>query len=247
MGYSLSWIAVRGRSESEIHRLLEIRKTGRRGDYNGPHPVVGDMLRNGWYILIAQECDDLIAESKTLALLSKGCEVVACSIEEHVMYSSCAFWKKGKKAWSVTHRGEIGPFDISKTGKLPEGFASIEHQLIADQNNENNEDSKNISVDHVFELPLIMAKQLVGFKHDEVADEPEDGLYEVLELSSRQRIMRTARRYMGCAYLIGIVLFVLGVSISILIAIRPVVHYVVDWLIKLITEWLAGRAMGAWQ
>ncbi len=225
MGYSLSWIAVKERPDSEIHRSLGLKKTGEYGDYYGKHRIVGRVLKNGWYILIAQGCDDPITKSRALASLSKSCEAVACSIEEHVMFSSCAFWKNGKKAWSVKHRGEEGPLDILKTGKLPQNYASIERGLVETQKSEDNEGE---GVDHVFDLPLVMAKQLVGFRHDESPSEPDDGAYQILELNYQQRISRTIRAIIPWAYLLG-VLALFGI---LMVAFAEVAHWTLDWLFK---------------
>src|SRR5262245_51761905 len=107
MGYSLSWTAVKGRSNKELKQVLGFRSTGTHGNY-GEHTLVGRQLRDGWYLLIANTCDDRIAQNITLAHLSKGCQAVACSIEEHVMFSSCVFWNEGKKVWSVKHREDPG-------------------------------------------------------------------------------------------------------------------------------------------
>lgn len=231
MGYSLSWVAVKGRTDSEIHQSLGLKKTGRHGDY-GKQRIVGRMLKKGWYIIIAQGCDDPITRTKTMAMLSKGCEAVACSIEEHVMFSSCAFWKKGKKTWSVTHRGDEGPLDIVKTGKPPESCALLERELIEAQKKEDNE---NESVDHVFDLPLVMAKQLVGFRHDEEVNEPEDGVYEVLELNYQQRITRAVKAILPWAYLLGVLLLV----VAIMTGFAEVARWLLDWLFKLVKDFVS--------
>ncbi len=227
MGYSLSWIAVKGRIDLEVLQLLGLKKTGKHGDY-GKQRIVGRMLKNGWYILIADGCDDPMTKAKVLALLSKGCEAVACSIEEHVMFSSCAFWKKGKKVWSVKHRGDEGPLDIVKSGKLPERYTLIERELIEAQKTEDNESE---SVDHVFDIPLLMAKQLVGFRHDEETLEL-NGTYEILELNYRQRIDRAIRATLPWLYLIGIIL-IIGV---VMVIAADAARSLMDWLLKLVKD-----------
>lgn len=186
MGYSLSWIAVKGRPDREIRQLLGLKSTGKYGTY-GEHRIAGKDLRNGWYILIANECDDPITKGEILAEISKGCRAVACSIEEHVMFSSCAFWENGRKAWSVQHRGDEGAFDLVTTGKLPESYSLLKKELIEKQKSEGGEQA---DVDHVFDLPLELAKQYVGFRHDEGAGDTENGTYEILDAGLLQKCSR---------------------------------------------------------
>lgn len=227
MGYSLSWIAIKGRSDLEIHQLLDLKKTGKLGDY-GKHRIVGRALKDGWYILIANGCDDPITKSKVLALLSKRCEALTCSIEEHVMFSSCAFWKNGKKVWSVKHRGEEGPLDITKTGKLPESYTMVERELIEAQKAE---DEENGGVDHLFDVPLVLAKQLVGFRHDEETPGIEDGTYEILELSARQRIGRAIKATLPWLYIVGVIVAV-GLAMA-------TASWFIDWLLKLVKDFVS--------
>jgi hypothetical protein len=203
MGYALSWVAIKGRSTEELRKILGFKATGKHDNY-GEHALVGRQLPNGWYILIANACDDRITKSKLLTELSKGCQVVACSIEEHVMFSSCACWNKGKKVWSVRHNGDRGTFDIVSSGKLPENYSSLKHELIEKQKTEGGE---NAEVDYVFELPLQMAKQLVEFKHDEEMDQV-DRSYEIYEFNLFQRVCRAISASFIWLYIGGFLLFI---------------------------------------
>jgi len=221
MGYSLSWIAVKGRSSKELQQVLGFRSTGRHGNY-GEHTLVGRQLRDGWHLLIANTCDDRIAQNTTLAHLSKGCQAVACSIEEHVMFSSCAFWNEGKKVWSVKHRGDRGVFDVVKSGNVPANYSLLKSELIEMQRSEGDE---NAGVDHVFELPLQLAKQLVGFKHDEELS----GSYEILELNYLQRASRVVAASMAWLYLAGVLV---GVTV-LLSLVAVVVRGSFGWIIRL--------------
>jgi len=223
MGYSLSWIAVKGRSNKVLQQVLGFRITGRHGNY-GEHALVGRQLRDGWHLLIANTCDDRIAKNKTLAYLSKGCQAVACSIEEHVMFSSCAFWNEGRKVWSVKHRGDQGVFDVVKSGKVPENYSALKNELIELQRSEGGE---NAGVDHVFDLPLQLAKQLVGFRHDE---EAVSGSYEILELNYLQRASRAVAASVAWLYLAGVLVGL----VALLGLVAVVVRGSFDWLIRLV-------------
>ena len=104
----------------------------------------------------------------------KDGEVVACSIEEHVMFSDASLWRDGKKVWDVRHQGDRRVTDLTAEGELPAAFDAT-RKLYAEK--QAAEDPKEkFSVDWYFEIPLALAKGLVGFKHDE--DGPGD--FEVL-------------------------------------------------------------------
>ena len=163
-----------------------MKSTGRSGNY-GEHPLVGRRLPNGWYIVIADSCDDRIVRKTTLVQLSERCRVIVCALEEHVMASSCASWEEGKKKWSVKHQSERGVLDVKTSGKVPEIFYPLKEKLIREQKAEG---GANADVDHLFDLPLELAKEYTGFKHDEVANDTDDEEYEVLDVGSLQKVSR---------------------------------------------------------
>jgi hypothetical protein len=96
--------------------------------------------------------------------LSQNYRVVACSIEEHVMFSSAEEWVAGAMAWRAVHAGENGPMDLKTSGALPPSFQSMANALAAKQEAEG---GKTAEVDHYFDIPLNAAKAITGFKHDE--------------------------------------------------------------------------------
>ncbi|MDO8505361.1 MAG: hypothetical protein Q7S48_02190 [bacterium] len=203
MGYSLSWIAVQGHPTDEIKEFFGLKTTGTYGRY-GKHALVGRALSDGWYLLIANTCDDKIIRDEILESLSKDCQIVACSIEEHVMFSASALWKKGKKIWSVTHNGEEDSFDIAEHGNIPASYSALKNQAIAEQKAEGDTD---MMVDHLFDLPLLLAKQLVGFKHDEPSPKIPQDSYEVFEDGNRSGFLHALSTSPWLWRIIGPVIF----------------------------------------
>lgn len=173
MGYSVSWLACRGLPFETVTSRLSLRATGRQGECLRTM-VSAQTLGNAWHLVIANRCDHRIIEAPSLAALSVGCDVVACAIEEHVMYASAEYWRDGQRIWRIEHCGEEGENHLAVEGRPPAGLA----QLVAETQRMQAEDGE---VGWYFEIPLDCAKQSVGFKHDE--DNPDidyDG-FQILE------------------------------------------------------------------
>lgn len=77
MGFSLSWLAVRGKEAAAVRRVLGVRRTGQREDVPDS-PLLGADLPNGWYLVLANGC--VLEESQPLSELSSGGEVVTCFV-----------------------------------------------------------------------------------------------------------------------------------------------------------------------
>jgi hypothetical protein len=118
-------------------------------------------LPGGWVLVAADRCDHRILSPENLASLSAGCEAVACAIEEHVNFASSEFWIDGRRLWRVAHADDEGPENVSTEGSPPESF----QQLIATAEPW---DSENMEGHFHFDIPLILAKDLAGYRHDEV-------------------------------------------------------------------------------
>jgi hypothetical protein len=105
MGQSLSWIGVQATIAAELYTKLGLAETGDRGD-NLKFPMSGQELPNHWYLLVAKRCDYLILSDGILSELSAECSIVACSIEERVMYMSTGFGEAvGKSGTCITGAG----------------------------------------------------------------------------------------------------------------------------------------------
>jgi Family of unknown function (DUF6461) len=176
MGYSIAWLAAQGKPPQSLLAEIDLRPTGKAGEF-ADHPVVGAALEDGWYLLVAQGCDHRMISDRVLKTLSRGCRVIACSVEEHVMFSAAWLWEDGKCVWSVSHQGDEKTHDLSADGVLPEFFAGVRDELLARQAAEGGEDAE---VDYVFEIPLELARRISGFKHDSSASAAIDH-FEVLD------------------------------------------------------------------
>lgn len=183
MGFSLSWLAVRGKPASDILHELQLRPTGEHA-LEGESPFVGGQSDAGWYLLVMPGAEHHLLQPEALERLSAACEVVTCTVEEHVMFSQATRWHHGRQVWAVTHEGEAGPVGVEEQGTLPPEYPLIRDPLMREQGAAGGAEA---DVDHLFDIPVKLAQALVGYRHDERSPAFEGGGFEVLESEARSR------------------------------------------------------------
>jgi hypothetical protein len=87
------------------------------------------------------------------------------------------FWSKGKSQLRLSHEGENGPKGLDIDGNPPESLTTIRKEMEALQLAEGGDKA---GVDYLFEIPLEVAKSLVGFKHDEICAHLTGGRFEAM-------------------------------------------------------------------
>lgn len=176
MGISLSWVAVEELPADDALSWLALSKTAK----SCAHPfkgVAGHALPNNWYLVAAGRYDHRVANAASMSALSKGCQAIACAIEEHVNFASTELWQDGTRVWHVQHQGDKDCENISSEGKVPQRF----HELLATVEPV---DSENLDGHFDMDIPLILAKELSGFRHDD--SDPEFDSTPFAELTDLQ-------------------------------------------------------------
>jgi hypothetical protein len=177
MGWSLSWAAVKSADAQTVCSILGLRQTGKKEDI-AESKVSGTALPTGWYVVVFNRTE---IKDSTLEKLSQAHEVIGCFVEEHVMCSSAAYWKNGQQIWRVFHNGgDDGVEHLQTGGQMPAEFATICQQQLTKQQAETVSNDE-LGVDHIFDLPLNLAKALTGFQHDDPASGLADQAFEALE------------------------------------------------------------------
>jgi hypothetical protein len=174
VGYSLSWAAVKGVSLQTICSALSFRLTGRREEIP-ESDIVAAQLPTGWSVVILNH---EILEGQKLESLSEGREVVYCLVEEHVMLSSASGLKDGQTLWTVHHNAQRGELHLEVEGTPPRGLERIREVLVAKQKAASGE---NTGVDYLFDVPLELARDLTGFRHDADIPGVSGDVFEILE------------------------------------------------------------------
>jgi hypothetical protein len=174
MGWSLSWVALKGGNLQTVCSALGLRVTGKREE-SAESKIVGAELPTGWYVVQFNRTE---MEDRELARLSRSGEVVYCFVEDHVMVSWASGWREGNKVWSVLHDCEKGLFHLDIKGEAPAELKGIAERLIAEQQAAGGEKA---DVDHVYDAPAELAKKLTGYRHDQDMPGLTGDVFEILE------------------------------------------------------------------
>jgi hypothetical protein len=177
MGWSLSWAALKDGNLQTACAALGLRPTGKREE-TAESKIVGAQLPTGWYVIQFNRSE---LKDRVLARLSRSGETVCCFVEDHVMVSWASGWREGKKIWSVTHDCEKGLFHLDVKGEAPAEVKGIAERLIAEQHADGGEKA---DVDHVYDVPADLAKELTGYRHDHDMPGLTGEVFEVLDRES---------------------------------------------------------------
>lgn len=182
MGYAISWIAVKNKSEKDVHEYFGFSETSETEEIPESN-ISASMLPGGWYLIWFNRCESPYVQHEVMATLSRNCSVVACVVEEHVMYSRSEYWENGELIWKIIHDSQIGIYDLQASGDLPDDFERMKSDIFAQQDSAGGDKA---DVDYIFDLPLEPLKKMTFFKHDEESPELRGVEYKVLA-SNRKR------------------------------------------------------------
>ena len=154
MGYAIGWLAIRGSSEPAVLAALGLEKTGEK---EAVPESDWCSTRVGEWILI---WSNSFAPARFVDAASriKG-EAVICDVEEHVMFASATAFVGGVPNWRIVHDAQQTHDHLTVEGKPPESLVRIQAEEFARA-------SEDGEVDFVFEIPIRMAMEAVGFRHD---------------------------------------------------------------------------------
>lgn len=191
MGICLAWLAFRHRPADQVHAEFGLAPTGRQGDFLA-FAFSAAELPNGWRLVLALG-DVSILDDGVLARLSREGEVVTCFVEEHVMASQSSCWRDGVRVWRVDHESERGEHDLRTEGTPPASLASHHASAIEA---EAADPPGDLAVDFIFDVPVALAGEIVGYRHDH--DAPgldEHGFRELTRLTAPIGVKRPWWRF----------------------------------------------------
>ena len=165
MSYRVQWIAVRGRSESEILARFGFAKASQGGD----DTCIGGELEGGWYVVAVYDDTGRFDDEDEMRDFSRGGAILHCTIIESVTSSFATFYENGEIAWRLSHSGDSDdPYDLQVRGTMPPQFERLRAAAIAAQKQADAEYAQDESagtVDMMFDLPIDLAESVCGFHH----------------------------------------------------------------------------------
>jgi hypothetical protein len=173
MGYSLSWIAVKGKPPQAVRDAFSFRMTDEREEIPESDLSAVEMP-SGWYLIVSNHTEQVVSDAAMQHLSSSGCELVTCFVEEHVMVSKATGWKDGRFIWSVTHDVQKGRQHLDVQGEPPAEFAAIRDRAFSEQA------AGDRDCDYLFDIPVETARSVAGYRHDEDVPGLSGELFEVL-------------------------------------------------------------------
>ncbi|WP_294334963.1 hypothetical protein [uncultured Sphingomonas sp.] len=160
MGFSISWVGVRGADKAWLLDTLGFADTGTLDEANeAPFSIAA--LPTGWTILFSNDFD--FPQPTMLEHLSLKHDVIACQVEQHVMYSAASAFIAGVMQWSVAHDAQQGLRHLHTEGTPPITLETIRESLGREL--ENQPTDENL-VDFLFDAPIELAAQTTGYRHD---------------------------------------------------------------------------------
>jgi hypothetical protein len=173
MGYSLSWIAVKGKPPQAVRDEFSFRMTDAREEIPESELSAVEMP-SGWYLIVSNHTEQVVSDAAMRRLSSSGCELVTCFVEEHVMVSRATGWKDGQLKWSVTHDAQKGLMHLDVQGEPPPELAAIRDQKFAEQA------AGDSDCDYLFDIPVETARSVAGYRHDQDVPGLSGDVFEVL-------------------------------------------------------------------
>ena len=183
MGFCVSWVAVHGKDPQVVLDELGWRRTGQQEEFP-ESPTTCATLRPGWFSIIMVGRADAYDGSLDFARLSKGAEVVACFVEEHVMFSAAVLWRDGSKIWSVEHDAQQGILHLDVFGQLPPEMALIIEEAKSSQDAE---DAGGADTDFTFDIPVDISQRITGLRYDRSDIDGVELTFDVLAKVPRAR------------------------------------------------------------
>ncbi|MCA9254335.1 MAG: hypothetical protein KDA33_01800 [Phycisphaerales bacterium] len=186
MGFRMSWIAIRGIPPDIALDSLSLERTGTR-ESTPESPIACASLPNNWFLIVINDHIPSITGPDAVAAISIGGKAVVCHVNETTMDSSAAGYEDGDQTWSVVHNPEQDPTNVDINGRPPASLCNILERLNAAQCATVGAHAK---VDHLFDAPVDLANEIVGFRYDTDVDFEVDPPFEVLRLKRRTRKWR---------------------------------------------------------
>ncbi len=181
MSFALAWFAVQGIGKDDFLDRAGFTDTEELDEYFDQDHSGGE-LAGGWYVVVTSELG--LADPARFAQWSADGRLVAVVIHEDTANTLATEWRDGKLVWSVSHDGSDGGEELAVEGQLPEVFEELKQEAIAAQTELRTDadgEDEGEEVNFVFDIPLDLAAEITGFRHDELGFDDDIPPFTILE------------------------------------------------------------------
>ncbi len=169
MSFALAWFAVQGIDKDVFLERAGFEDTGEVDEYFEEEHSGGE-LPGGWYVAVSNDVG--LLDPAKLTVWSAGGRLVAVVVHDDTANSLATEWRDGKQVWSVSHDGSEGGDRLDVEGVLPDVFEELKQEAAA---------VAEEGVEAVFDLPLDLAAEVTGFRHDEMGFDDDVEPFTALE------------------------------------------------------------------
>lgn len=176
MGFHGCWLAAKDIDDDFLAGIIGLSLTDEEISHPFEAPHCFGHLPNGWTLCVLSNWEERLVQPDLLSKVSYSTEVMACLVEESSMICSAQLWSNGRKVWEVTHNAQIDVNHLEFEG-VPASALLETYRKQAIASRESDEE-----VDFMFDVPLTLARDITGFKHDD--ELPEGAQLVRIDLAS---------------------------------------------------------------
>lgn len=163
MGYSVSYLCVRGKDRQAILGDLALEELPGQVEAFEAKIALAE-LPGGWTVIVYNRQE--LKPNWLDALARDAIEAMSCCFVDTVMASEAEGRRADGSSWVVRHNPDHGTYNLDHDGEMPPQFASVVAAQTAKQDEAGDE-----WVDHIYDVPADLVKAMTGFRADDESGE----------------------------------------------------------------------------
>ncbi len=179
MGFRISYFATTMPKDMVLQRIAMVVDQSLDDMPDAQH-WVATLTETGYCLVWLEDAMFVENNDALFRIMSKGYKIYACSVNETSMFSAASLYEDGARVWKVSWMGDEGlvPTNLQAQGDLPDTYAQLLDKAM--------KQAEDKSFDPFFDVPLNLAAQDIGFRHDAYLRPEDINQFETLVLDPSQ-------------------------------------------------------------